>query len=156
MLKHQISKTTPEHILELSRTMREADKDEVWAAAGMLPLQSLQASVDTTPHPYTGLVDGEVMNIWGVGKHPDFNLVGYPWMLASDLVIKHKRLFLRESLIALEVMKKEAPYLINMVDTRNKVAIKWLRWLGFEIYGPEAFGPQGMAFHRFTMETQNV
>ena len=25
-----------------------------------------------------------------------------------------------------------------------------------EIYGPEAFGPQGMAFHRFTMETQNV
>ncbi len=156
MLKHQISKTTPEHILELSRTMREVDKDEVWAAAGMEPLQSLQASVDTTPHPYTGLVDGEVMNIWGVGKHPDFNLVGYPWMLSSDLVLKHWRLFSRESIPALEKMKKEADFLINMVDTRNVIAMRWLSWLGFYIHAAEPFGPRDMPFHLFTMETKNV
>ena len=37
------------------------------------------------------------------------------------------------------------------LDTQGRKAIKGLRWLGFEIYSAEPFGPDGAPFHPFGM-----
>jgi hypothetical protein len=39
---------------------------------------------------------------------------------------------------------------VNYVDARNVRAVKWFKWLGFEVSEPEPFGLNGELFHRFT------
>lgn len=38
----------------------------------------------------------------------------------------------------------------NYVDARNTQAVKWFRWMGFEVSQPVPYGIHGELFHRFT------
>jgi hypothetical protein len=40
----------------------------------------------------------------------------------------------------------------NWVDARNRLAIRWLRWCGFEIEAPAPYGPHELPFCRFSMK----
>jgi len=42
----------------------------------------------------------------------------------------------------------------NYVDVRNTVAIHWLKWMGFKMEEPQAWGVQGLDFHKFTMRAE--
>ena len=155
-MTYKIVPTTEDHMIELSHTMRPADVRECWAANHYAPYDALKHSLYYTKRPFTGLYNGRVMCIWGVGKISYLSKEGIPWMLTSDLVDKHYREFLRQGPKLVENIKKEAVVLINMVDTRNRKSIKWLKWLGFTIHDPVPFGPDKMLFHPFIMENYNV
>ena len=75
-------------------------------------------------------------------------------MLASPVLERHARRFLRLSREYLEEAKKGYDFLENYVDQRNEAAVKWLAWLGFTIHDPEPFGPDKYLFHRFTMRVK--
>lgn len=155
-MTYKIVTTTQDHMEELSHTMRAADVRECWAAYHFAPRDALKHSMYHTQTPRTGLYNNRVICIWGVGKVSYLSKEGIPWMLTSNLVNVHYREFLRAAPILLNDMKKEAVVLINMVDARNKISIKWLKWMGFEIHNPVPFGPDGMLFHPFIMENYNV
>ena len=152
MSHYEIMATTDEHVEELALTMSPQDKAEAWAAQHLSPREALRVSMMYTNHPKTGLVNGRVMAIWGVGKLTQLSDVGIPWMLTSELVENSYRTFLRHSKHLLNDMKKEAVVFSNVVDVRNTVSIRWLKWLGFTIHDPFPYGPDNMLFHRFTME----
>jgi hypothetical protein len=38
----------------------------------------------------------------------------------------------------------------------NRVHLKWLQWLGFQLDEPKPFGPHMQPFRRFQMKEQNV
>ncbi len=152
MTEYTIVPTIEKHVIELSNNMSPEDVAECWAAQHFRPYKALKVSLMHTDHPKTGLVDGRVMAIWGVGKVTILSEVAQPWMLTSPLVENHYRAFLRHSKHLLNDMKKEAIVFSNFVDVRNTQSIKWLRWLGFTIHDALPYGPDDMPFHRFTME----
>jgi hypothetical protein len=153
MPKYEIVPTTMEHVLDLVETMREADKDEVWAMTRATPCAALLTALRASRDARTGLADGEVLCIFGTTSVTTLGTTGIPWMLSSNSLPKHAKAFLRGSISYIEEMMGKYDILINYVDTRNIVAKRWLKWLGFTLDPPVPFGAARLPFHRFEMRT---
>jgi len=57
------------------------------------------------------------------------------WMLGSKGLHKIKRAFLRESRTEVNGMNSLFQHIWNIIDSRNELHIKWIRWCGFKIIG---------------------
>ena len=139
-------------IAVLVRNMREHDKMEVNAATHMGLRNAVQTSVIMSTYSKTGLVNDELVCMWGVCPISLLSGSGSPWMLGTDLITEKQRIFLRRSKPWLADIRKDYRYLENFVDARNVLSIKWLKWLGFEMDEAEPYGIHGEPFHKFTME----
>lgn len=149
---YEIISATPEHAAELAPVMREPDVAELWAAAHQEPLDALRVSLEATRDPRAALADGVVMCIFGVGTTTLLAELGVPWMMGTDALEVHARAFLRGSREWIEEMKEEFPLMRNQVDARNVVAIRWLKWIGFDILPAAPYGLDQLPFHPFQME----
>ncbi len=142
---------TWDDIETLSETMRECDRQEVYAASGHTPLDGLRHSVSVTHGAKAGLVDDELVAIFGTAPVCVLGNVGVPWLLGADCVAKHAVPFLRLSRQYIAYVGRRYSVLTNHVDARNTTSIDWLEWLGFELFEAEPFGPFHLPFHRFEM-----
>ena len=147
---YEIVPATSQHASELSLTMRKADRDEVVAQADVHPAFGLGYSIGNSEKSWAGLADGEVLCLFGVAAKDEMDAtVGAPWMLGSDALVTHQRAFLRGCHGVVAEMQSMFPVLENHVDARNTTAIRWLRWLGFDIFATEPYGPFNLPFHPF-------
>lgn len=135
-------------------TMRQEDKDEIWHLARTSPGDALRAAYLGCDFNRVVLLDGKVVCMFGIGGKK--GEVGVPWMLASDLLTKIRKPFLRESKAWLEEMSEGFPFLYNVAWTQNKEHIRWLKWLGFDFGIPKQLGPDGEYYIEFTKVIQNV
>ena len=133
--------------------MRKHDVQEVNAATRMGVRNAVETSVNLSTYAKTGLVNDELVCMWGVCPISLISSSGSPWMLGTDLIEKKQRIFLRRSKPWLEDIKKDYKTLENHVDERNTLSVRWLKWLGFEMKKAEPYGVNGELFHKFTMET---
>ena len=140
-------------IAVLVRNMRKHDVQEVNAATRMGVRNAVETSVNLSTYAKTGLVNDELVCMWGVCPISLISSSGSPWMLGTDLIEKKQRIFLRRSKPWLEDIKKDYKTLENHVDERNTLSVRWLKWLGFEMNKAEPYGVNGELFHKFTMET---
>lgn len=92
--------------------------------------------------------------MWGVGDLNVLAGIGAPWLLGTDAVEKHQRQFLRRSLEWRSELLKRYLILRNFVHAENKVSIRWLKWLGFELSDPVEMN--GHTFHLFELRAENV
>lgn len=152
MVHYEVIDTTQEHIEELAETMAEADVQECWAASHHTPLASLQLSDLASSDTQTGLADGEVVCIFGVSPLSILSGSGSPWMLTSDLVSKHARVFARGNKVWMKMQKERWQSMRNHVDARNTRSIRWLKWMGFDFKEAKPFGAEQMPFHEFSWE----
>ena len=76
---------------------------------------------------------GQVVGMYGVVPADD--KTGLVWMLGSDKLKKITRPFLRESRTEVEGMNTLFPHLWNIIDSRNEMHLKWIKWCGFKIIG---------------------
>lgn len=141
-----------EHLEYIQQNMRDADRDELWAAYSMDPAHCLMISMMSSTRCWTGLVDGVPICMFGVVPASLVESVGRPWMIGTPAVEKFDRIFLKHCHEVVKNMASEYKTLYNFVDLRNKKAIRWLRWLGFTMEEPAPFGPFNLPFRRFTME----
>jgi hypothetical protein len=132
-----------------SLRMRDADRREVMAASGRMPEVALLESVRVSTECWAGMIDDRPIAIFGVGPLNILNGIGSPWMLGSDELVSHSFYLLRMSRPYIERMHRMYPVLFNLVDDRNVVSQRWLRWLGFRLYDPIAYGPFGVKFRPF-------
>ena len=151
-MKYETVPTTLAHIEELAGNMRQADINEVWAAGHHTPFMALNVGFLGSYDTKTWLAGGKVMCIFGVGTTFICDTKGYPWMLSAKGFSKHYRPFLRGSRDFISTTMRSFGELENFVDARNKLAIRWLKWLGFDIYPPKPYGVDQLPFHRFRME----
>lgn len=129
-------KATREDALALAPRLRPVDVKEVRVLTGMDPLTSLLNGVK---HDARAIVadDGEtVIGMFGVTptKLPG---VGAAWLLATEELVNkrsHTRQFLRECRAWTWWLHTKYPVIGNTILDENRVAIRWLRWLGFEFY----------------------
>ena len=137
------------HVREVAGRMREADRLEVIAATGRGELSALAASYRQSRFRWTALVDGRPEAMFGVGDLNVLTATGIPWMLATDAVERNRREFLRLSVDWRGQLLARYDVLRNVVDCRNTVSIRWLRWLGFRFSDP--FKIRGHEFLMFEM-----
>lgn len=77
---------------------------------------------------------------------------GVPWMVTTVHVERHARGFLRASKAILAEMCQRHYTLVNLIDARNVVAIRWLEWLGFSIGEAVPAGVRQLPFRQFILE----
>jgi hypothetical protein len=140
-----IRHTTREDCIQLAKILRKADLDEISHGSGLEPQDALLYSFAVSEYCYTVWLDDQIVMIFGVGD-------GCPWMLASDLLLKVKREFVKECRRFVQAMLDRYGYLENYVWAGNKIHIYWLQWLGFVIEPPQPHGIDGEPFHRFYLK----
>jgi hypothetical protein len=92
----------------------------------------------------TVFINDEPAAMFGIVDYGDHNIV---WAVFTRAIERHPVAFLRESKRLADAFDREVE---NFVDARNVKAVKWFRWLGFEVSEPQPYGPEGVLFHRFT------
>lgn len=146
-----IRPAAPGDIEDLAYRMRQADIDEV-AACGHTPIGALQSSLARSTHAWTGEIDGQVAAMFGAVPLSLLTGIGSPWFLGSDLITQHPGAFIRHSGSYIRIMLEAYPHLFNLVDARNRKAVRWLKRAGFTLHAPVPHGPFGMQFHPFEMK----
>lgn len=142
------------HLRRIAAVMRQADQDEVMAITGKPVLVALSASFRRSSICMVALVDGQPEVIFGVGDLNILTATGAPWLLGSEVVVTHRSEFLRRSVHWRDQLLKRYSVLKNVVDARNTVAIRWLRWLGFGFSEP--FPHRGHDLMLFEMRAGDV
>ena len=69
------------------------------------------------------------------------------WMLCTPVIHQYPLTFAREAKRFID--SRTEPYLWNVVDKRNTVHIKLLKFLGFTLHEELLFGPNNLPFIRF-------
>lgn len=151
MNKYDMFPPTKDHIEELATTMRQADKDEVWAAGNRSPKEALTRAVDASEWSVTGLANDKVIVIFGALRPSLMSNKAAPWALVSDNVVDYVPMFLKLSKLFISRLYSEYDVLYNYVDVRNTAAIRWLKWLKFDLSPPIPYGADQLLFHPFKM-----
>ncbi len=144
----------PAHIRTIARRMRKADRDEVRASSGCTPQKALVFSLRKSSVAYTVLIDGRPEVMFGVGDLNILTGVGAPWLLGTDAVERHYVAFLRGSREWRGKLLMRYPIMRNLVDERNRVSVRWLKWLGCTLSDPVVI--RGHRFHLFELRADNV
>ena len=120
-------------ICELAPNLRYEDKREV-NTLGKTSEQALLSGY-LFGKVCRSIIDnhGQVVGMYGVC--PVDETTGIVWMLGSKGLHKIKRAFLRESRTEVNGMNSLFPHIWNIIDSRNELHIKWIRWCGFKIIG---------------------
>ena len=128
---HRVSRL--DDIVSLAPNLRYEDKREVETLGstseksllnGYLHAQVCRSIIDR---------HGQVVGMYGVVPADD--KTGLVWMLGSEGLKKIKIAFLKESRSEVNGMNTLLPHLWNIIDSRNELHLKWLKWCGFKIIG---------------------
>ncbi|AJI85334.1 hypothetical protein CH54_1402 [Yersinia rochesterensis] len=152
----QIVPATPEHAAALLPRVRQADADEFYAAALMSPDEVIRRSMSASTICFAGLVDGEVIALFGVVPASILTGFGVPWLVATESMERYQVTFLRHCRPVVRHMLSVYPRLENFIDARNYTAKIWLRWLGFTIDDPIPYGALKLPFHHFELRANHV
>jgi hypothetical protein len=111
--------------------LRKSDEEEAaeWATGLDVPTV-MTLSINASTEAFTGFSGDDIVGIWGytVGEREVT-----PWLMCSDLINKHGRVFLRESRLAIQALAQLHPdkLLCNYVFKENLQAKRLLVFLGF-------------------------
>lgn len=147
----KIVEASIDHLEPIASRMRKADRLEVMASSGSTPHRALMFSLEKSSLAWTAIINGEPEVMFGVGDLNVLTKTGAPWLLGTDAIEQHVRLFLRSSLHWREKLFNRYEVMRNFVDDRNEVSKRWLSWLGFTLHEPMSIGVNGEMFRLFEM-----
>src|SRR5208282_4793307 len=134
---YQIVPAQIKHVYELARTMREADRKEIYGL-GLGVKKALYRAFRNSILCRVALVDAKVAAMWGLavglrdGVSPLSDL-GVPWLHTSAAVEALPVAFVREAKAELAAMKVLRSRLESFVAADYVQAVKFLRILGFTV-----------------------
>ena len=138
----------------MNEVLRDADRRELEASSGREALKVLVDSIRISTKSIVGLYDGKIIALFGVAPEVLLEGRGCVWMVGSKYLPKIPRVFLTYCEMCMNELKVGYNYLFNHVDARNKIAINWLKWLGFTIEEAKPYGAYKLPFHRFYLEVK--
>ena len=120
------------HVEALAPRLREADRREIRAAFGRPPEAILGAGFRNAKRCWTVLAGARPIAMFGVGRRPQPQF-GTAWLLASVEFERYGRQLRREGPYWVDALMVGHDVLTNFVPVENRVAVRWLTWLGFEL-----------------------
>lgn len=134
----------------LAPRLRAEDKREIRAVSGRTPEAALFHGLEISEVCEVIEAGGELVGVYGVVRSPQEPILGAIWMLCTDGLERHQIAFLRRCRAVIDELNKQYPLLCNVVDARNTIHIKWLRWCGFTfIKLHENYGMERRPFYEF-------
>lgn len=122
----------------LAPVLRAADLNEIEVSSpGRPALFTLLDVLEQSTFALAICEEGtdEVVALCGVAPYHD---AGTPWMLGSDRLLAVQTTFIRHSRAIIALMQHHYPFLLNWVDARNTVHIRWLKRMGFKFDDSQA------------------
>ena len=133
---------TPEVAYEVASNLRPDDFREISEGYGLDPKVYLPIMAREYPSGvYFTSPSGKIAGMAGVGKQGDI------WMLCTPVIYEKPILFAREA--KRYVDSRTEPLLWNIVDSRNTVHLKLLKFLGFKFLRKLKHGPNNVTFIEF-------
>lgn len=136
---------TLEHARELAGTLRPEDAAEV-LACGYSPLEGLERSVRMSSRAWAIVAGGEVAALFGVFGYSGED-AGCIWFLTGQVFLKNWRAVARVAPAVMRELLEGCGCLDNVIDARYSAAVRWARWLGFQVGTAVPYGPEGRLFH---------
>jgi len=139
----------------LEPMLRDADRAEINASTEKYPLEVLREGGELSSPSCTIIGNsGAVVGMFGVVGEGDYGRV---WLLGSDELVTGalSRQFIRECRRYLHVMARPYQRIGNVIDERNTVHIRWLKWLGFTFINREKRGIEDRFFLEFIKPCAN-
>jgi hypothetical protein len=93
----------------------------------------LQRWLKVSDEVWYGMLDGELLCVYGLATPSMVSNRAYLWMISTDLMEQHKFLFIRHSQLVVEDALKVYDMIMGHVAADNAPARKWLKWLGAQI-----------------------
>jgi hypothetical protein len=129
-VKYTVRPATRLDAVRLIPRLRFEDAREIRSASGKEPIQVLPDCVSSGT---TWALEADtLLALFGVNDLRYEDPIGVPWMVASSLLVEHQIFFLRNCRRWIDRLAEGYTGLINCVDARNELHIKWLKWCGFE------------------------
>jgi len=132
---------TYEAALEVATNLRSDDRREVVEGHGLNPMILLPLAAEQGSAVYFTVPDGKTAGLAGVGDG------GAIWMLCTPEIERYPITFAREAKRFVD--SREEPLLWNIVDCRNTVHLKLLKFLGFKFLRKVTHGPNNLPFIEF-------
>ena len=140
-MPNYIHPITKEAAKEVASNLRSDDLREVTEGHGLDPSILLTKVAQEGSAVYFTVPDGETAGLAGVGKD------GAIWMLCTPAIHRYPITFAREA--KRYVDSRDEPLLWNIVDCRNTVHLKLLKFLGFKFLRKVTHGPNNLQFIEF-------
>ena len=136
-----IHPATIEAAIEVASNLRPEDRREVEEGHGLDPLIELVKDAQKGSSIYFTVPNGKTAGMAGVGEG------GVVWMLCTPAIHEYPITFAREAKRFIE--SRTEPLLWNIVDERNTVHLKLLKFLGFKFLRKKSHGPNQLTFIEF-------
>ena len=132
----------PKHAV-ISPYLRQADKDELKALTGFSPEIGVSYSIAFSQRGAAAFYENDKIPaaIFGISD----NLI---WLVGTDEITKHPVTFFRATQKYFHDLIRGHDFLYNYVDARNKLHLRWLKWLGFTIEEAQNLGVENRPFYR--------
>lgn len=125
---------SPAHVGTLAARMRAIDALEC-SINGRSPKEALRMSLRFSTMAWTVKIDGRAEAMMGASCVSLLDGEGSPWLLMTDVAVRHARALLVEGRRYSDIMQSVFPVLRNNVHAENAAAIRWLERLGYTM-GP--------------------
>ena len=132
---------TLEAAIEVASNLRPEDRRELEEGHGCDPIEYAKFISQESSAVYFTVPNGKTAGMAGV------NPEGAIWMLCTEAIKEYPHTFARESKRFVE--SRTEPLLWNIVDRRNIVHLKLLKFLGFKFLRELKHGPNQLSFIEF-------
>jgi len=136
-----VHKLTVEAAKEVASNLLPEDRKEVEEGHGHDPMVVIPLAAELGDSVYFRVPNGDIAGAAGVHGN------GQIWMLCTSAILKYPHTFARESKRYVE--SRQEKLLWNIVDKRNGVHLKLLRFLGFKFIREISYGPNNLTFIEF-------
>lgn len=137
---------TVDDVVEILKDVRFADRSEWYAGTGVFMPVSVDRAIRGSDLVLTLIEDGKPLLLWGS------DVDGRLWMFATNGAVPRAVAIHRKLMPHLQELVDRYGSVFCFADCRNKVHIKWLRWMGFEELATIELGPLGLPFTTFTKD----
>ena len=126
--------------MEVASNLRPDDRREVEEGHGLDPFVMITSKAQEGSCVYFNVPNGKTAGMAGVEDD------GCIWMLTTDAIYDYPLTFARE---AKRYVERQKGLLWNIVDERNTVHLKLLKFLGFKFLRKISHGPNRLSFIEF-------
>lgn len=133
---------TTEAAIYVAAHLRPDDYREVTEGHGVPPIRAAWRPLDSDDVYFT-VPNGETAGMVGIQGSKI-------WMLCTPAIEKYPLTFAREA--KRFINSRAEPCLWNVVDKRNTVHLKLLKFLGFTFHEELLFGPNNLPFIKFSKQ----
>ena len=139
-LDQYVHPITVEAAIEVASNLRPDDRREIEEGWGLDPMEHLTKVAKEGSGVWFEVPNGKTAGLAGVEQ-------GIIWMICTSAIHEYPITFAREAKRFVE--SRTEPLLWNIVDKRNTVHLKLLKFLGFKFLREISHGPNNLSFIEF-------